>query len=288
MVALKIHLEGDRMQVKYGADSVRFQRMTTEEIRETFLLDSLFKPDVLDLIYCETDRAIVGSAVPVKQPLALAAASELRADYFAQRRELGVLNIGGAGTVAVDKKVLPMDRLDCLYIGRGSKEIIFTSNEANQPARFYLLSYPAHHEYPTALARQADAAAVHLGAKESANERTIYKYIHPDGIKSCQLVMGFTRLEPGSVWNTMPPHTHERRMEVYLYFDISAEARVFHLMGKPNETRHIVMADGQAVVSPSWSIHSGVGTQAYTFCWGMGGENQTFDDMDGLKIGDLR
>lgn len=276
------------MQVRYGADSIRFQRMTTDEIREAFLLDTLFKADTIDLTYCETDRAIVGSAVPVKQPLALTAAGELRAEYFAQRRELGVLNIGGPGSVTVDQKIYDMARLDCLYIGRGSKEIVFASKEPGTPARFYLLSYPAHSDYPTLLARQADAAAVHLGSKESANERTIYKYIHPDGIKSCQLVMGFTRLEAGSVWNTMPPHTHERRMEVYLYFDISADARVFHLMGKPSETRHIVMADGQAVISPSWSIHSGVGTQAYTFCWGMGGENQTFDDMDGLKIGDLR
>ncbi len=276
------------MQVRYGADSIRFQRMTTDEIREAFLLDTLFKADTIDLTYCETDRAIVGTAVPVKQPLALAAAGELRADYFTQRRELGVLNIGGPGSVTVDQKVYDMARLDCLYIGRGSKEIVFASKEAGTPARFYLLSYPAHSEFPTTLARQAEAAAVHLGSKESANERTIYKYIHPDGIKSCQLVMGFTRLETGSVWNTMPPHTHERRMEVYLYFDIGADARVFHLMGKPSETRHLVMADGQAVISPSWSIHSGVGTQAYTFCWGMGGENQTFDDMDGLKIGDLR
>jgi len=276
------------MQVRYGADSIRFQRMTTDEIREAFLLDTLFKADTIDLTYCETDRAIVGSAVPVKQPLALTAAGELRAEYFAQRRELGVLNIGGPGSVTVDQKVYDMARLDCLYIGRGSKEIVFASKESGTPARFYLLSYPAHSDYPTTLARQADAAAVHLGSKESANERTIYKYIHPDGIKSCQLVMGFTRLEAGSVWNTMPPHTHERRMEVYLYFDIGADARVFHLMGKPSETRHIVIADGQAVISPSWSIHSGVGTQAYTFCWGMGGENQTFDDMDGLKIGDLR
>lgn len=240
------------------------------------------------MIYCDVDRAIVGSAVPAQKPLALAAAEELRADYFTQRRELGVLNIGGLGTVHVDGKAYSMANRDGLYIGRGSREITFSSAHSAQPALFYLLSYPAHREFPTAHARQADAAAVKLGSPEQCNQRTIYKTIHPDGIGSCQLVMGFTELAAGSVWNTMPPHTHERRMEVYLYFDIAESARVFHLMGKPVETRHMVMANRQAVISPSWSIHSGVGTQAYTFCWGMGGENQTFDDMDGLKIDQLR
>ncbi len=276
------------MHVRISADPVRFSRMTTDEIRDTFLIDTLFKKDVIEMIYSDVDRAIVGSAVPTSKPLALTAADELRADFFAQRRELGVLNIGGNGTVTVDGKPYKMSNRDGLYIGRGSKQIEFSNNDAQKPALFYLISYPAHAEYPTVHARKADAAAVQLGTPEQCNKRTIYKYIHPDGIKSCQLVMGFTELAPGSSWNTMPPHTHERRMEVYLYFDIPENARVFHMMGKPSETRHIVMANQQAVISPSWSIHSGVGTQAYTFCWGMGGENQTFDDMDGVGIEQIK
>ncbi|NLP11955.1 5-dehydro-4-deoxy-D-glucuronate isomerase [bacterium] len=276
------------MKTRIVADPVRFLRMTTEEIRNTFLLDSLFKPDVIEMVYCDVDRAIVGSAVPTAKPLALEAASELRADFFTQRRELGVLNTGAAGQVKVDGKVYRMNNRDGLYIGRGSREIIFSSDDPVSPAYFYLLSYPAHREFPTMQAAKKDAAATHLGSAEQCNQRTIYKYIHPDGIRSCQLVMGFTELAAGSVWNTMPPHTHDRRMEVYLYFDVDDASRVFHLMGQPEETRHIVVANRQVVISPSWSIHSGVGTRAYTFCWGMGGENQVFDDMDGLTIDQLK
>lgn len=276
------------MQVRYGADAVRTARMTTEEIRGAFLLDGLFTPGAVELIYCDVDRAIVGSAVPLKVPLALTAADQLRAAYFAERREIGVLNVGGAGSVAVDGRTFALGHKDMLYIGRGSREILFSSENPSSPAAFYLLSYPAHMAYPTAAAYRADAAAVRLGTLEACNRRTINKTIHPDGIKSCQLVMGYTELEPGSVWNTMPPHTHERRMEIYLYFDMPPDARVFHLMGRPDETRHIVVADRQAIFSPSWSIHSGVGTGPYTFCWGMGGENQAFDDMDGLSIAELR
>ncbi len=276
------------MKTRIVADPVRFPRMTTEEIRSTFLLDALFKPDVIEMVYCDVDRAIVGSAVPLAKPLALEAASELRADFFTQRRELGVLNIGAAGSVKVDGKEYRMNNRDGLYIGRGSREIIFSSVNPVGPACFYLLSYPAHREFPTTQAAKKDAAATNLGSAEQCNQRTIYKYIHPDGIHSCQLVMGFTELAAGSVWNTMPPHTHDRRMEVYLYFDVDDASRVFHLMGQPEETRHIVVANRQVVISPSWSIHSGVGTKAYTFCWGMGGENQAFDDMDGLTIDQLK
>ncbi len=276
------------MKTRIVADPVRFPRMTTEEIRNTFLLDALFKPDVIEMVYCDVDRAIVGSAVPTAKPLALEAASELRADFFTQRRELGVLNTGAAGSVKVDGKVYRMNNRDGLYIGRGSREIIFSSEDPASPAYFYLLSYPAHSEFPTMQAAKKDAAATNLGSAEQCNQRTIYKYIHPDGIRSCQLVMGFTELAAGSVWNTMPPHTHDRRMEVYLYFDVDDASRVFHLMGQPEETRHIVVANRQVVISPSWSIHSGVGTKAYTFCWGMGGENQAFDDMDGLTIDQLK
>jgi len=276
------------MKTRIVADPVRFPRMTTEEIRSTFLLDALFKPDVIEMVYCDVDRAIVGSAVPLAKPLTLEAASELRADFFTQRRELGVLNTGAVGSVQVDGKEYRMNNRDGLYIGRGSREIIFRSEDPATPAYFYLLSYPAHREFPTMQAAKKDAAAANLGSAEQCNQRTIYKYIHPDGIRSCQLVMGFTELAAGSVWNTMPPHTHDRRMEVYLYFDVDDANRLFHLMGQPEETRHIVVANRQAVISPSWSIHSGVGTKAYTFCWGMGGENQAFDDMDGLTIDQLK
>jgi 4-deoxy-L-threo-5-hexosulose-uronate ketol-isomerase len=262
--------------------------MTTTEIRESFLIDKLFPPDEIYLLYSEVDRAIVGSAVPVKGKLALKASKGLAVEYFCERREVGILNLGGSGEIIVDDKIFHTENRDGLYIGKGSKEITFASKNPAQPAVFYIVSFPAHQIYPTKQARLAAAEAVTIGAPETANKRTIYKYIHPRGIQSCQLVMGFTVLAPGSVWNTMPPHTHERRMEVYLYFDMAQDARVFHLMGTARETRHIVVANRQAVISPSWSIHSGVGTGAYTFCWGMGGENQTFEDMDGISIGEIK
>ncbi len=276
------------MKVRYSPDPVRFCRMTTQEVRENFLIESLFGPDEIEMVYSDVDRAIAGSAVPVKSRLALTSADELRADYFCQRRELGILNIGGSGVVTVDGQPYTMANMDCLYVGRGSKDITFASDDKANPAKYYLLSYPAHADYPTSHVQVEQAAPVQLGSIEASNKRTIYKCIHPDGVKSCQLVMGFTIMEPGCVWNTMPPHTHERRMEVYMYFNVPAGARVFHYMGKPEETRHIAVADGQAVISPSWSIHSGVGTAAYTFCWEMGGENQAFDDMDHLKIEDIK
>lgn len=276
------------MEVRYSPDAVRFCRMTTQEVRDSFLIESLFKQDMIEMVYVDVDRVIVGSAVPAQKSISLTSADELRADFFCQRRELGVLNIGGSGSVTVDGQTYPMANRDCLYVGRGSKDISFASDDAAAPAKYYLLSYPAHAEYPTTHVKQSESTPVQLGSVEASNKRTIYKCIHPDGAKSCQLVMGFTILDPGCVWNTMPPHTHERRMEVYMYFDVPSDARVFHYMGKPDETRHIAVADGQAVISPSWSIHAGVGTAAYTFCWGMGGENQAFDDMDHLTIEDLR
>jgi 4-deoxy-L-threo-5-hexosulose-uronate ketol-isomerase len=276
------------MDVRYLPDPVRFSHMTTQEVRENFLVEGLFAQGKVCMMYCDVDRAIVGSAVPSKGKLTLSTADELRAAYFCERRELGVLNVGAGGIVTVDGKKFAMANRDCLYVGRGAKEVAFASDDPQSPARFYLLSYPAHAEYPTTHLKKAQAEPVALGSPEGANKRTIYKYIHPAGAKSCQLVMGFTELAPGSIWNTMPPHTHARRMEVYLYFDLPKDGRVFHLMGKPDETRHIVVADGQVVLSPSWSIHAGAGTGAYTFCWGMGGENQAFDDMDALSIGDLK
>lgn len=276
------------MNVRYPADPVRFARMSTDEIRESFLVDTLFREDGISMVYSDVDRAIVGSAVPATGTLTLESAPELRAETFCERRELGVLNIGGPGTVSVDGVEHVLAPRDGLYVGRGSKAISFASDSARAPARYYLLSFPAHADHPTVRIRQSEAEPVRLGSREACNQRTIYKLIHPGGARSCQLVMGFTVLEPGCVWNTMPPHTHERRMEVYLYFDLPANARVFHFMGRPEATRHLVVADGQAVISPSWSIHCGVGTAAYAFCWGMGGENQDFADMDHLTLDQLK
>ena len=275
------------METRYSVDNVRYQKMTTDELRSAFLIDQLFKNDIITMLYSDIDRVIVGSAAPVKQKLVLSSAKELASDYFTQRREVGVINVGGEGKVTVDGKEHGMENRDGLYIGRGNKVIEFESLSENEPALFYITSYPAHSDYPTVLAKKSDAEAVKMGSKKESNERTIYKYIHPAGIKSCQLVMGFTELAEGSVWNTMPAHTHERRMEVYFYFDIADDAAVFHLMGKPDETRHIAVHNRQAVISPSWSIHSGVGTANYTFIWGMGGENQEFGDMDHIAIKDL-
>jgi len=275
------------MDVRYTIGKDEYKRMTTDELRDAFLVD-LFEAGKVNLLYCEVERAIVGAAVPTGSALKLEAGKELAADYFCQRREVGVLNIGGSGTVTVDGTAYEMEDLDGLYIGRGSEEISFASADAAAPARFYLISYPAHTEYPTTLAKKADANALELGTVEDSNKRTIYQYIHENGIKSCQLVMGFTALEPGCVWNTMPCHTHERRTEVYLYFGLDDASRVFHMMGPGDETRHIVVGNEQAVISPMWSIHSGCGTKAYTFCWGMGGENQRFDDMDHIQVGELR
>jgi 4-deoxy-L-threo-5-hexosulose-uronate ketol-isomerase len=276
------------MRLYQMADSVRYGLMNTDELRETFLLEELFQPNEIEFAYIDLDRTVIGSAVPADTPLTLEAEPELRADYFLERRELGVLNVGGAGSVTVDGKVFDLDKLDCLYVGRGSKDVVFKSVDAAKPAQFYLLSYPAHAEYPTTMVKFADLKPVELGTVETCNKRKIYKAIYKEGIKSCQLVMGFTMLEPGSNWNTMPPHTHMRRSEVYFYFDVDPAHRVLHLMGPPDATSHLVVADKEVVVSPGWSIHAGVGTKHYTFCWGMGGENQAYDDMDGVAIAELR
>jgi 4-deoxy-L-threo-5-hexosulose-uronate ketol-isomerase len=214
--------------------------------------------------------------------------ASLAANFFCERRELGVINLGGKGTVHVDGAAYALDKLDCLYIGRGSKDVFFESDDASTPAQFYLVSYPAHADYPTTLVLKKDVTPRELGSPEQANVRKLHQMIVPGRVQSCQLVMGFTQIQSGSVWNTMPAHTHARRSEVYLYFDIAPGAVVFHLMGEPQETRHLVVHEKEAVLSPAWSIHSGVGTGAYTFVWGMGGENQTFDDMDGIAISDLR
>lgn len=275
------------MKLLQMADPVRYARMTSEELRATFLLEGMFKPGSIEFAYVDLDRTVIGSAVPTAL-LTLETQPELRAEYFLERRELGVLNVGGAGSVAVDGVTFDLDKLDCLYVGRGSKSVTFVSKSAAAPASFYLLSYPAHTEHPTKMVKFADLKGVELGSAETCNKRTIFKAIHRDGIKSCQLVMGFTLLATGSNWNTMPAHTHMRRSEVYFYFDIEPDQRVMHLMGPPDATSHLIMADKQVVVSPGWSIHAGVGTKSYDFCWGMGGENQDYADMDLVAIRDLK
>ena len=271
----------------------------TTRLREEFLIDDLFRADEIKLVYSYIDRIITGSAVPVNKELKLTAGDELRAEYFLERREMGVINIGGKGIITIDGKDYTLEYKDGMYIGRGAKDIVFKSVSASEPAKFYLNSTPAHCTYPTVLIKlngePSDGVVivkpqnkVELGTLEESNHRTINKYILPGQVESCQLVMGMTKLEPGSVWNTMPVHTHDRRMEVYLYFDMGPDDLVFHYMGEPTETRHIIMRNEQAVISPSWSIHSGSGTRAYTFIWGMAGENQAFDDMDGCAMKDLR
>jgi 4-deoxy-L-threo-5-hexosulose-uronate ketol-isomerase len=276
------------MKTLLMADPVRYPGMTTAQLRETFLINSLYNPGALHLAYVDLDRAVVGFAAPVAAPIPLAADDALRAEYFTERRELGVLNIGGQGRIHIDGDCFSLGNLDCLYIGRGAKNVVFESADPHSPAVFYLLSYPAHAAHPTTLVRKDQASRVELGSAEACNHRTIYKYIHLDGAQSCQLVMGVTHLHPGSAWNTMPAHTHMRRSEIYMYFNLSDDARVFHLMGPPDETRHIVMKNREAVVSPGWSIHAGMGTAAYSFCWGMGGENQDYSDMNPAPMAGLR
>jgi 4-deoxy-L-threo-5-hexosulose-uronate ketol-isomerase len=277
-----------KMKLVEMADKTRYSRMTTDELRATFLLDGMFRAGGLDLVYVDADRTVIGSAVPTTVALKLETQPELRAEYFCERRELGVLNVGGAGTVIVDGTTFELGKLDVIYVGRGSKEIEFASQSADEPATYYLLSYLAHAVYPTKMVKFADMEGLKLGAVETCNKRTIYKAIYKDGLQSCQLVMGFTLLDPGSNWNTMPPHTHMRRSEVYFYFDMDAAHRVVHLMGPPDETKHLMVGDKEVVVSPGWSIHAGVGTKNYTFCWGMGGENQAYDDMDMATIAGLK
>lgn len=270
------------------ADSVRYPRMSTAELRRTFLVEELFAPGQLRMAYVDLDRAVVGMAAPLGESIALPTDADLRAKYFTERRELGALNIGGGGSVQVNGVSHRLENLDCLYVGRGNEQVSFSSDDAGSPAIFYLLSYPAHAVYPTQVVRRADANPTKLGSAETCNLRTVYKYIFLDGARSCQLVMGVTHLEPGSVWNTMPAHTHMRRSEIYLYFNLAEDARVFHMMGPADETRHIVMKNREVVISPGWSIHSGVATRAYSFCWGMGGENQDYADMDPVPLESVR
>ena len=280
------------MEVRQGANARDVKGYDTERLRNDFLIQNLFPADDFKLVYSQIDRIIVGGCMPVNKELTLEAGSELKAAYFLERREMGIINIGGNGTVTVDGTEYKFKYKDGMYIGMGAKEISFASDDASNPAKFYFNSAPAHKTYPTVFIDPAKDILPEnkkeLGCLESANHRTINKYILPGQVESCQLEMGMTCLEPGSVWNTMPCHTHDRRMEVYLYFEVPDDAVVFHYMGEPTETRHIVMRNEEAVISPSWSIHSASATHAYTFIWGMVGENQDFDDMDDVDMKDLR
>ncbi len=260
----------------------------TALLRSEHLLPDPFQPGAIQLAWWETDRTIAGGILPVETPLALPNPADLRAAFFLERREAGVINIGGPGTVTVDGVAHPLAPLDAIYLGRGAKDVSFASADPAAPAKFWLLSYPAHAAYPTRHAPFAAAETVVLGAPATANERHLTKLIHAAAFPTCQVVMGVTRMQPGGVWNTMPPHTHLRRSEVYLYFDVQPAHAVFHFMGQPQETRHLLVHNEQAVLSPPWSIHSGAGTARYSFVWGMGGENQEFADMDPAPVADLR
>ena len=275
------------MEIRYAHHPEDFKTYTTEKMRQQFLIPSVMVPGEITLVYSHVDRIIAGGIVPI-EPLALKAGKEMGVSFFLERRELGIINVGPQGTVRLDGETHILDNTDGLYVGLGVKEVLFSSSDPKNPARFYINSTPAHKEFPTTKILRKDIQPAALGSLAQSNERKIYKYIHPLGVKSCQLVMGMTALETGSMWNTMPTHTHERRMEVYFYFDMPADAAVFHMMGQPQETRHLVLRNEEAVISPSWSIHSGVGTVNYTFIWGMAGENQTFDDMDHIPMSVLK
>lgn len=287
------------MEIRTAVSPKDVKYYDTQRLREEFLIEEVFKKDEIYLVYSHIDRIITGSAMPVDSALKLTAGDELRADYFLQRREMGIINIGGNGKITVDGVIYNVAHREAMYIGMGAKDITFESDNAEIPAKFYINSAPAHQTYPTVLIKPEgtpeegvvivkDENKVELGSLEASNHRTICKYILPGQVESCQLVMGMTHLEPGSVWNSMPCHTHDRRMEVYLYFEVPEDGFVMHYMGEPQETRHILMHNEQAVISPSWSIHCGCGSSNYTFIWGMVGENQAFDDMDGIAPADLR
>lgn len=276
------------MNERFASGPREVKSMNTGELRENFLIQQLFVNDEINFVYSHYDRMIAGGAMPVSNAISLSTYEQLKSAFFLERREMGIINVGGDGVVTADGTEHRLSKLDCLYLGRGVKDVSFNSDDKNQAAKFFILSAPAHQVYPSALMKSSEATPVELGSQETANERTIFKYIHEDGIKSCQLVMGLTILKTGSVWNTMPPHTHNRRMEVYLYFDVKEEHRVMHFMGEPTETRHLVVADGEAIISAPWSIHSGCGTTNYSFIWGMAGENQSFADMDAVAIKELK
>ncbi len=275
------------MDIRFAIGPEETKQLDTSKLAENFLVKELMTPDKIKLVYSHYDRVIIGGVKPVNRAVALPNHPELRAEYFLERRELGIINVGGNGTVTADGKKYRLDALSCLYLGKGTQSVSFASASKKTPALFYLLSAPAHAIYPATLFTKEQASPVELGAPETANKRTVYKYIHLDGIKSCQLVMGLTVLASGSVWNSIPPHTHTRRMEVYFYFNLPEEHRIMHFMGNPRETRHLVMANNEAIISPPWSTHYGCGTTNYGFIWGMAGENLVYTDMDPAPVPSL-
>lgn len=280
------------MDIRYSVNQRDFKRYTTEEVRGEFLIENLYKKDEVVAVYSHVDRMVTLGCMPVNEAVSISKGIDVWAnfgtEYFLERREIGIFNIGGAGKIKADGEVFEMGYKDCLYITKGTKEVTFESNSPENPAKYYMVSAPAHTSYNTTFISIEKAAKKPLGSMETSNKRVINQFIHPDVLQTCQLSMGMTVLEPGSVWNTMPAHTHERRMEIYMYFEVPENQVVFHMMGEGKETRHIVMQNEQAVISPSWSIHSGAGTSNYTFIWAMGGENQAFDDMDNIATTDLR
>jgi len=276
------------MSMHYLPSPAETRRLSTEELRAAFLVQGLFRSGAATIRFFDLDRVALGGVVPARAPLALPNPPELAAEFFLERRELGVVNVGGAGSVRVDGAVSRLGTRDALFVGRGRRQVEFSSDDPARPARYYLVSYPAHAAFPTAHVTPAQAEAAELGTPDGANRRVLRRYFHPEGVPTAQLVMGVTDLEAGSVWNTMPAHTHARRTEVYLYFDLPADGFVIHLMGEPGETRHLVVREGEAVLSPGWSVHAGVGSARYAFCWAMGGENQAFGDMQGVPPGELR
>jgi 4-deoxy-L-threo-5-hexosulose-uronate ketol-isomerase len=276
------------MQVRFQNSPKETSQMNTQQLRDNFLVQGLMKPGTIQLTYSHYDRMIIGGAVPTTSPISLPYEEELKATFFLERREMGIINVGGKGTVTADGIAYEIEKLECVYLGKGTKEVNFTSSSAESPAQFYLLAVPAHHTYPNRKMTKAEASPVNLGEISTSNKRTIFKYIHNDGIKSCQLVMGLTVLDDGSVWNSVPPHTHTRRMEAYFYFDVKEGHRVMHFMGEPHETRHIVVANHEAAISAPWSMHFGVGTANYGFIWGMAGENKEFTDMDQVPVAAIK
>ncbi|GEP92715.1 4-deoxy-L-threo-5-hexosulose-uronate ketol-isomerase [Chitinophaga terrae (ex Kim and Jung 2007)] len=273
---------------RYANSPAAVKQMDTAQLRQEFLIERVFEPDTCRWTYSHYDRYMAGGAMPVTGPLALETIDPLKSNFFLERRELGIINVGGAGVVEVDNTRFELGFKEALYIGKGVEKVVFHSVDKQQPARFYLNSTPAHHTYPTRKVSKQDAEVVTLGALETSNHRTINKLLVNSVLETCQLQMGMTELKPGSVWNTMPAHTHDRRMEVYFYFEVPEGQSVCHFMGQPQETRHIWMQNEQAVISPPWSVHSGAGTSNYTFIWGMAGENLDYGDMDHCRINELR
>lgn len=277
------------MEIRYALSPRETKQLDTEQLRKAFMIETLFVPGKINLVYSHVERFIIGGAVPTQEPLFLETDQKaIGVAYFLERREIGIINVGPKGYVIVDGTEYELDTKDGLYVGMGNKEVQFRSADPANPARFYMLSTTAHQSYPTVKVGIDQAEPVHLGSIAQSNERTIYKYFHAQGVQSCQLVMGMTLLKPNNMWNTMPCHIHNRRAEVYFYFDMPEDGVVFHFMGEPNETRHLVVRNEQAVISPTWSIHSGVGTSNYTFIWGMGGENLDYTDMDPVAMKELR